>query len=149
MNIAQLFHKLRVISNIEIVISLLPEMLFPTQAKRSGIKSSGQPMFAIKRRDTPCFKRLQRIGQCIARSRFAEQQVHMLRHDHISVDLKVEGVPYALQGRLKDSSACVGGEQRAAMVAAEGDEVTLTTVLEPCQSPWHEDNLALFAGLRL
>jgi hypothetical protein len=33
MNIAQLFHKLRVISNIEIVISLLPEMLIPTQAK--------------------------------------------------------------------------------------------------------------------
>src|SRR5439155_14070116 len=29
MNIAQLFHKLRVISNVEIVVPLLPEMLFP------------------------------------------------------------------------------------------------------------------------
>jgi hypothetical protein len=35
------------------------------------------------------------------------------------------------------------------MVAAEGAEVTLTTALKPRQSPWHEDNLALFAGLRL
>ena len=50
------------------------------------------------------------------------------------------------QGRL---FRLLGDEQRAAMVEAEGDEVTLTTVLEPCQSPWHEDNLALFAGVRL
>jgi hypothetical protein len=32
MNIAQLFRKLRVIANVETVVSLLPEMLFPTQA---------------------------------------------------------------------------------------------------------------------
>jgi hypothetical protein len=35
------------------------------------------------------------------------------------------------------------------MVAAERNEVTLTTVLETRESPWHEDNLELFAGLRL
>ena len=33
MNIAQLFHKLRIVSNIEIVVPFLPEMLSPTQAK--------------------------------------------------------------------------------------------------------------------
>jgi hypothetical protein len=33
MNIAQLFHKLRLISNVEIVVPLFPEMLTPTQAK--------------------------------------------------------------------------------------------------------------------
>jgi hypothetical protein len=33
MDIAQLLHKLRVIANVEIVVPLLPEMLFPTQAK--------------------------------------------------------------------------------------------------------------------
>jgi hypothetical protein len=33
MNVAKLLHKLRVISSVEIVGSLLPEMLFPTQAK--------------------------------------------------------------------------------------------------------------------
>jgi hypothetical protein len=37
MNIAQLLHELRVISNVEIVGPLLPEMLFPTQAK-SGLE---------------------------------------------------------------------------------------------------------------
>jgi hypothetical protein len=30
------------------------------------------------------------------------------------------------------------------MVAAERDEVTLTTVLKTPESTWHEDNLALF-----
>jgi hypothetical protein len=35
------------------------------------------------------------------------------------------------------------------MVAAERDEVTLTTAPKTPESPWHEDNLALFAGLRL
>jgi hypothetical protein len=37
MDIAQLLHELRVISNVEIVVSLLPEMMFPTQAK-SGLE---------------------------------------------------------------------------------------------------------------
>jgi hypothetical protein len=34
MNMAQLFHKTAGNSNVEIVVRLLPEMLFPTQAKR-------------------------------------------------------------------------------------------------------------------
>jgi len=33
MNVAEFFHKLWVVSNVEIVIALLPEVLFPTQAK--------------------------------------------------------------------------------------------------------------------
>jgi|GEM_PF-4163622 len=33
MNIAQLLHKLRVVANVEILVLLLPEMLFTTQAK--------------------------------------------------------------------------------------------------------------------
>ncbi len=49
MNIAQLFHKLRVISNVEIVVPLLPEMLrFANQTPRYSL-----------------LQRLQRIGQRI------------------------------------------------------------------------------------
>jgi hypothetical protein len=33
MNVAEFFHKLWVVSNVEIIIALLPEVLFPTQAK--------------------------------------------------------------------------------------------------------------------
>ncbi len=75
--------------------------------------------------------------------------MNMLRHDCVSVNLKPETAPHALQGSLEDSAAFVGGKQAAAMVAAESNEVTLTTVLETRESPWHGDNLALFAGLRL
>jgi len=81
MNVAQLFHKLRVISNIEIVVPLLPEML----------RIANQtPRYAL-------LQRFQRIGQHIP-LRFAEQQVHMLRHDYIPVNLEPETLPDALQG---------------------------------------------------
>ena len=42
---------------------------------------------------------------------FAEQQMNMLRHDYIPVNLKPEAAPHALQGGLEDSSAFVGGKQ--------------------------------------
>jgi hypothetical protein len=35
------------------------------------------------------------------------------------------------------------------MVAAKSDEMTPPAVLTTRQSPWHEDNLVLFAGLSL
>ena len=56
MNIAQLFYKLRVISNVEIVVPLLPEMIrFANQTPRYSL-----------------LQRLQRIGQRILLW-FAEQ----------------------------------------------------------------------------
>ncbi len=69
MNVAQLLHKLRVISNVEIVVPFLPEML--------GIANQAPRYFLLQR--------LQRIGQRIP-LRFAEQEVDMLRHDCVSVN---------------------------------------------------------------
>jgi hypothetical protein len=42
-------------------------------------------------------QRLQRIGQRIF-FRLAEQQMDMLRHDYVSVNMKPEAAPHALQG---------------------------------------------------
>jgi len=113
MNIAQFFHKLRVIPNIEIVVPFLPEMIrIANQAPRYSL-----------------LQRLPRIGQRVPR-RFAEQQVNMLRHDDVAVNLKLEAAPHALQGRLEDSSAGGGGKQPTAMVTAESDEMTLAAVVE-------------------
>src|SRR5438270_13031598 len=81
-------------------------------------------------------QRLQRIGQPIALW-LTEQEVNMLRHDDVPVDLKFEAAPHALQGRLEDSAACVCCKQAPAMVTAECDEMTLTTLLKTNQSPWH------------
>ena len=108
MKIAQLFHKLRVISNVEIVVSLLPEMLrIANQTPRYSL-----------------LQRLHRIGQRIPlwfaehgwpiQARFwlewgsstagriplwfAEQQMNMLRHNYVPVKLKPETAPHPLQG---------------------------------------------------
>ena len=79
MNVAQLLHKLRVISNVEIVVPLLPEMLrIVKQAPRYSL-----------------LQRLQRIGQRIFFG-FAEQQVNMVRHDHVPVNLKFETATHSL-----------------------------------------------------
>ena len=104
MNIAQLFHKLRVISNVEIVVPLLPEMFrIANQTPRYSL-----------------LQRLQRIGQRVllrfaervgiptqAKTglewatvlwRFAKQEVNMLGHDYIAINAKPETAPHALQG---------------------------------------------------
>jgi len=108
MKIAQLFHKLRVISNVEIVVSLLPEVLrIANQTPRYSL-----------------LQRLQRIGQriplCFAKHGwpiqgvfwlewgsstagriplwFAEQEMNMLRHDYVPIKLKPETAPHPLQG---------------------------------------------------
>ena len=93
MNVAQLFHKLRVISNVEIVVALLPEMLrCPTQAWfwLEWEIPNQTPRYSL-------LQRLQRIGQHIP-LRFTEQEVNMLRHDDVPVNLKSEAAPHALQG---------------------------------------------------
>ncbi len=104
MNVAKLLHKLRVISNVEIVVPLLPEMLrIANQTPRYSL-----------------LQRLQRIGQRIllrfaehdgwpiqarfwlewgsSELRFAEQEVNMLRHDHVAINLKPVTTPHPLQG---------------------------------------------------
>jgi hypothetical protein len=42
---------------------------------------------------------------------------------------------------LEDSPACVRGKQMTAIITAECGEMTLTTLVKTCQSPWHGDNL--------
>ena len=80
MNIAKLLHKLRIISNVEIVVPLLPEMLrIANQTPRYSL-----------------LQRLQRIGQSIL-LRFAQQEMNMLGHHHVPVNLKPETTPNPLQ----------------------------------------------------
>src|SRR4030088_1547338 len=78
MNVAQLFHKLRIIANVEIVVPLLPEMLRI---------ANQMPRYSL-------LQRLQRIGQRIL-FRFAEQQVNLLRHDYVPVNLQPQTSPHA------------------------------------------------------
>ncbi len=107
MYVTQLLHKLPVISNIEIVVPLLPEMLrianqTPRYALLQRLQCIGQRIPLRFAKGWP----IQAVfwlewGSSIAGRiplGFAEQQVNMLRHDCVSVNLKPETAPHALQG---------------------------------------------------
>jgi hypothetical protein len=81
MNVAQLLHKLRVVTNVDIVVAFLPEMLRV---------ANSTPRYSL-------LQRLQAIGQCVL-LRFAEQEVNMLGHDYVAVNVKPEAAPHPLQG---------------------------------------------------
>jgi len=66
---------------LKIVVPLLPEMIrIANQTPRHSL-----------------LQRLKRIGQRMP-LRFAEQEVNMLWHDHIPVNLKAETATHPLQG---------------------------------------------------
>ena len=92
MDVTDFLHKLAIVPDIEIVISLLPEMLgLADQAARHAL-----------------LQRLESIGEQAALG-FADRQVNMLRHDYIPVDTKPEAAPHTLQGEFEDTTtSCVG-----------------------------------------
>ena len=126
MNIAQLFHKLALIANVEIVVTFLPKVLrVPNQPPRHAL-----------------LQRLENIGERTA-LRFVEQQVNVFWHDYIAVHAKSETAPDTLQRGLESSPACHRGEQWTTTVATESDKVTLPRLLKAFESPRHEISLRL------
>ena len=85
MNVAQLLHELPVISNVEIVVTFLPKVLgIPDQSPRYSL-----------------LQRFQRLCK-VASLGFAQEKMHMLRHEHVSIHAQFETAPNPLQRRLKD-----------------------------------------------
>jgi|SRR5450631_3624111 len=124
MDVTDFLHKLAIVPDIEIVISLLPEMLgLADQAARHAL-----------------LQRLESIGEHAALG-FADQQVNMLRHDYIPVHAKSETAPHTLEGEFEDSLGGVGHEQRSPMITGECDEVAAPGFLKSLQSPRHEARL--------
>src|ERR1700740_1190054 len=114
MNVAELLNKLRIIANVEIVVALLPEMLWvpeqapghsllqrfdgigecvvlppgwPTQA-RLGLSG------AVRRPGGP-FKSDFGLSGAV---RFAEQQMNMLGHHYIAINVDSVTTPHPFQG---------------------------------------------------
>jgi hypothetical protein len=65
----------------------------------------------------------------------------MLGHHDIAINVQSIITPHSFYSCLKDSAAYVRYKQPTAVIAAECDEMTLTTLLKTCESPGHEDNL--------
>ncbi len=113
------------IPHVEIVIASLPKVLsIANQASRYTL--------------------LQGLDRLCERLplRFADQQVHVLRHHYISVDAKGETAPYALQRGLENSPRRGRSEQGLTAVTGERYKVGLSGFVKSFQSPRHEASLA-------
>src|SRR5271157_4194029 len=127
-NVAQLLDALALSPHVEIVIAGLPEVLEVTnQPSRNRL-----------------FDGLHRAGQ---RSvfRFADQQMHVLGHDHIADYIEVVASPALFQRDFKQMHRAGARQQRLTLVATEGDEVKVSSFLITLQSARHTMRIA---GLR-
>jgi len=84
MNVSKFFHELPMISYVEVVIAWLPEVLGPADPP---------PRHSL-------LERLDSFDQGRPR-RFIHQQMHMFRHDHISVNAQPELAAHPLQRQFK------------------------------------------------
>jgi hypothetical protein len=111
-------------TNLEIVISLLPKMFSVAD------QSAGDSLF----------ERLEDICQQAAVG-FTQKQVNVLGHEHISKNPQFEIAAYAFERNFEGTSAGVCTQQWAAMIAAEGHEMGLASLLKAHESPRHGENL--------
>ena len=73
--------------------------------------------------------------------RLAEQQVNVLRHDHVTVDVKLETAAHTLQPGLENLPGDGCGKRGTTMVAAERHEVSLAGRVKSFQPPRHKASL--------
>ena len=114
MEVAQLLKELFIIAYLAILGARLPE----------GLGIADQPA-----RDAR-LQRFHRIGERRP-LRLAEEQRNVLRHDHVTVDEPPEATPNPLQCKFEDALGQGRGQERLAMVTAEGHQVSLPGLLEP------------------
>ena len=65
----------------------------------------------------------------IATLGFAEEQMHMLRHDYVTHDHKMIAAPYLLQHYEKKVAIFPAAKQRAALVTTGGDKVQISSAV--------------------
>jgi len=123
---SEAFQRTAVITNVEIVVPFLPEMLrIADQPPRHAL-----------------LQRFQRRGKRLP-LRFAHQNMNVFRHHDVSVNAKLETSPHSFQRSLEHSPLRVCRKQRATMVAAECHEMTVSGLVKTLQSPRHRRSLCL------
>jgi len=122
MHIIQFLGQFRFTPNIEVIIPGLPE-----GSRRAFIEFLRNNLL----------EHLQHNRQ-VASLRLAQQQMHVLGHNHKSG--QVESVPttYSFQ-RDNECVACsLASQQRRAAITTERNEMNVTSLLVSPKSPWHE-----------
>ena len=121
MDVTKLLRELLVAADVEIVITLLPEVV-----ARCCDKTTCDALF----------KRLERFGKGRA-SGFAKQDMHVLGHDHVSVDIQVIAATDAFKSLFEGTLGCIRDEEWLTVVTGKGYEVGLSGVMIPFKRPWH------------
>jgi hypothetical protein len=73
----------------------------------------------------------------VPRSGSFYQQVHVFRHDYVSLHAEAELLANTLQGGFEDGARRDAFEIWPSVIAAESEEVELTRLVEALQSPRH------------
>jgi hypothetical protein len=81
--------------------------------------------------------------------RLVYQQVHVLRHDYVSVHTEAELLANTFQGGFEDGAGRDTFEIWPSVIPAEGKEVELTRLVEALQSPRHGPRLSQQQGCGL
>ena len=120
MNVAQLLLELFPIVNIEVIVSLLPKVQFvadqsPGHALLQGLDGNGE-RFA---------------------DWFAQQQMHMVGHDNVSIDAQEEGAADSFKSGFEHGPGCGIGKIGVAMPAGKCDEMRLPGIVEALEPGWH------------
>ena len=71
--------------------------------------------------------------------RFADQQMHVLRHHDISVNVHAISAAYPFQIRFEDVAGTWFAELGLTTVATEGDEVQTVRAVKSLQAPGHDE----------
>src|SRR5205085_4694614 len=121
-NVTQLFDELLFAPHVEIVIAGFPEWI---------CRSQGEPS-----RDS-LLERLHSLRQR-APLGFVDQQVHVFRHHHVSIDAKRKLFPDPFQRRLERDARLGAGEIRPPAITTESEEVKLSGLLKALESPRQE-----------
>ena len=118
MDVSQLFDMLRLTPHIEIVIAFLPEVF--------GVANQSPRHTLLQRLD--CVRKHPAL-------RLADQQMDVIRHDHVTIHAHLELAAHSLQRRFKRAFRRCILEGLSASIAAEGDKVCLSGFLKSLQAP--------------
>jgi hypothetical protein len=139
----ELLYKLLVITNIEIIIAPLPEVIgISDQMPRHSLL---QRLEGIGERALLGVPTQAKIGLewATVGVGLADEDVNVLRHHDVAVDAKAEVAADAFESVLEHSTARVVDKEGSAMITTKRYEMTLPGVLITLEAPRHEISVAL------
>ncbi len=112
-NVVEFLAELAMVAHIEIVVSLLPKVITAVADQPAG---------------DSLLQGLQCGGKGVAFG-FAQQQMHVLRHDYVSIDAELVTAANTFEGLLESVLGMRSDEESFASVTREGNEMGLSGVV--------------------